>query len=244
LSKLDIEFYRRENVLTISRELLGKILCTNFKGTLTTGIIVETEAYAGVDDMASHAYGGKRTDRTETMYAKAGTAYVYLCYGIHHLFNVVTNAEGIPHAILIRAIEPMEGIDNMLKRRKMDTLKTNLTSGPGILSQALGIQTSHSGISLLGDEIWIEDIANLTPHQDCSILPAIPKVSSPSGRGRFTRQQQFYNNGGVRGQNKNDPTHVISIISSPRVGCQNAGKDANNPWRFRIKGNKWVSPAK
>ena len=200
MSKLEIEFYRRENVLTISRELLGKILCTNFKGNLTTGIIVETEAYAGVDDMASHAYGGRRTKRTETMYAEAGTAYVYLCYGIHHLFNVVTNVEGIPHAILIRAIEPTVGIDTMLKRRKMGTLKTNLTAGPGILSQALGISIHHSEISLLEDNIWIND-------------------NHPSDR-------------------------YIDIISSPRVGCQNAGKDANNPWRFRIKGNKWVSPAK
>ena len=198
MSKLGIDFYQREDVLAICRQLLGKVLCTNFNGSLTTGIIVETEAYAGVADMASHAYGGKRTNRTEIMYSPPGTAYVYLCYGIHHLFNVVTNVEGVPHAVLIRAIEPMEGIDIMLQRRKISKLLPKLTAGPGILSQALGIQTIHSGISLLGDEIWIENIK--------------PKS--------------------------------FDIISSPRVGCQYAGKDAHNPWRFRIKGNKWVSPAK
>ena len=205
MSKLGTDFYQREDVLAISRQLLGKVLCTSFNGSHTAGIIVETEAYAGIDDMASHAYGGRRTKRTETMYAPAGTAYVYLCYGIHHLFNVVTNVVGVPHAVLIRAIEPMEGIDIMLQRRKMDPLKTNLTAGPGILSQALGISTQHSRISLLGDNIWIED-------------------NHPSDS--YNKPKNF------------------DIISSPRVGCQYAGKDAHNPWRFRIKGNKWVSPAK
>ena len=132
MSKLGIDFYQREDILTISRQLLGKILCTNFNDKLTTGIIVETEAYAGVADRASHAYGDRRTNRTEVMYSPPGTAYVYLCYGIHHLFNVVTNGEGIPHAVLIRAIEPMEGIDIMLQRRKMNKLLPKLTAGPGI----------------------------------------------------------------------------------------------------------------
>ena len=149
MSKLGIDFYQREDVLAISHELLGKVLCTNFNGSLTTGIIVETEAYAGVADRASHAYGGRRTNRTEVMYSPPGTAYVYLCYGIHHLFNVVTNVEGVPHAVLIRAIEPIEGIDIMLQRRKMSKLLPKLTAGPGILSQALGISTQHSWISLL-----------------------------------------------------------------------------------------------
>ncbi len=119
MSKLNRDFYQREDVLSISRELLGKILCTNFDGKFTNGMIVETEAYAGETDHASHAYGGRRTNRTETMYSPGGTAYVYLCYGIHHLFNVVTNAEDNPHAILIRAIEPIKGIESMLQRRNM-----------------------------------------------------------------------------------------------------------------------------
>ena len=111
--KLQKDFYQREDVLTISRELLGKVLCTQFEGELTSGIIVETEAYAGETDQASHTYGGRRTLRTEVMYAPGGVSYIYLCYGIHHLFNVVTNFEGIPHAILIRAIKPIDGIDIM-----------------------------------------------------------------------------------------------------------------------------------
>ena len=201
MSKLQADFYQEEDVLTISKKLLGKILCSKFDSNLTSGIIVETEAYSGETDRASHAYGGRRTRRTEVMYAAGGTAYIYLCYGIHHLFNVVTNRDGIPHAILIRAIEPLEGIDIMLKRRNMKKLLPRLTAGPGILSQALGISIYNSGISLLDNQIWIEDNSN------------------------------------------NSPIGDFKIISSPRVGCEYAEEDANNPWRFRINGNPWVSPA-
>jgi DNA-3-methyladenine glycosylase len=151
------DFYTRENVLLIAKELLGKVLVTNFNGERTSGIIVETEAYAGAVDKASHAYKNRRTNRTEVMYNKGGIAYVYLCYGIHHLFNVVTNKTDVPHAILIRAIEPVEGIDIMLERRRMEQLKPSLTAGPGAMSQALGIKTSHTGLSLAGPEIQIED---------------------------------------------------------------------------------------
>lgn len=110
-------FYTRTDVVMIAKELLGKTLVTNFGGVATAGMIVETEAYAGVADKASHAYGGRRTTRTEIMYMHGGTAYVYLCYGIHHLFNVVTNVRDVHHAVLIRAIEPLAGIDIMLERR-------------------------------------------------------------------------------------------------------------------------------
>ena len=149
-------FYTRKNVVKIARDLLGKVLVTEF-GVRTSGIIVETEAYEGVNDMASHAYGGRRTSRTEVMYMQGGTSYVFLCYGIHNLFNIVTNIQDVPHAILIRAIEPLEGIDVMLKRRNKSKLLPSLTAGPGALSQALGIQKSHTGISLLGGNIFIED---------------------------------------------------------------------------------------
>jgi DNA-3-methyladenine glycosylase len=120
--KLALEFYSRKDVELIARQLLGKVLCSNIEGDITCGMIVETEAYAGITDRASHAYGGRRTARTEIMYRPGGTAYVYLCYGIHHLFNVVTNVQDQPHAVLIRAIEPIEGIDVMLKRRKQTKL--------------------------------------------------------------------------------------------------------------------------
>ena len=157
MSKLPAKFYKRGDVLAISKELLGKVLCTQFDDNLTSGIIVETEAYAGETDRASHAYGGKRTQRTEIMYASGGKTYIYLCYGIHHLFNVVTNIEGIPHAILIRAIKPTKGIEIMLQRRNKKKVTPSLTAGPGALTQALGITVVNSGISLKGNLIWLED---------------------------------------------------------------------------------------
>lgn len=137
--------------------MLGKVLCTELDNCYSSGIIVETEAYAGAIDRASHAHGGRRTDRTEIMYARGGTAYVYLCYGIHHLFNVVTNKKNIPHAILIRAIEPVDGIEFMLFRRGKKKPDYTLTRGPGSVSQALGIVTKNTGEDLLGKKIWIED---------------------------------------------------------------------------------------
>jgi DNA-3-methyladenine glycosylase len=155
--KLQRDFYLGEDVVQISRELIGKVLCTRINGILTSGVITETEAYAGITDRASHAFGGRRTARTETMFGEGGQAYVYLCYGIHHLFNVVTNREGIPHAVLIRAIKPVEGIGTMVQRRNKPGIVKNISTGPGTLSEALGIQTKHSGEDLGGNRIWIED---------------------------------------------------------------------------------------
>ncbi len=155
--KVSLEFYIREDVVQISRELLGKVLCTKLNGQVTKVIITETEAYAGVSDKASHAYGGRRTNRTEPLYMRGGTAYVYLCYGIHHLFNVVTNTTGTPHAVLIRAGKSFEGCELMHKRRNKRHGDKTLLSGPGSLSQALGITTELTGSNLLGDQIWIED---------------------------------------------------------------------------------------
>ncbi|HTA28517.1 MAG TPA: DNA-3-methyladenine glycosylase [Bacteroidia bacterium] len=154
--KLKPEFYLRKNVLQITEELIGKFLVTNFDGVKTSGMIVEAEAYNGAIDKASHAYNGRRTKRNEIMYGEGGVAYVYLCYGIHHLFNVVTNYKDSPHAILIRAIVPIDGIDKILYRRKQK-LNKKISDGPGTLSTALGIKTEHSGLSLFGNKIWIED---------------------------------------------------------------------------------------
>ena len=150
-------FYQRPDVVAIAKELLGKVLVTNFEGQYTSGLIVETEAYRGAADKASHAFGNRRTNRTEVMYGHGGVAYVYLCYGIHHLFNVVTNIEDVPHAILVRAVEPLEGIDIMLQRRRKEKLQPNLTAGPGAMSQALGLKTKHTGLNLQGPEIYIEN---------------------------------------------------------------------------------------
>lgn len=155
MKKLDRHFYNRADVLKIARELLGKVLVTNFEGEYTAARIVETEAYAGEADRASHAWGGRRTARTEIMYAMGGTAYVYLCYGIHQMFNVVTNQLGIPHAILIRAAEPVAGLDIMLRRTGKLQPDTTLTKGPGNVGKALGIFTRHTGMDLLGSELFI-----------------------------------------------------------------------------------------
>ena len=157
MKKLGLDFYQRDKVLKISKELLGKILVTNWNGIITSGRIVELEAYEGAIDRASHAFGGRRTARNEIMYQDGGVAYVYLCYGIHHLFNVVTNKKDTPHAILIRALEPIDGIDMMLERTGKEKLDKTLTRGPGNVSKALGISTQHTGRSLLGNEIYIMD---------------------------------------------------------------------------------------
>jgi DNA-3-methyladenine glycosylase len=157
MKKLPVSFYQRDNVLQVAKELLGKILVTKWNGIVTSGRIVECEAYNGVIDRASHAFGGRRTARNEVMYNEAGTAYVYLCYGIHHLFNVVTNEKEIPHAILIRALEPIEGIPQMLKRRSKKQFDHTITKGPGSLSVALGITVANNGISLQGKQLFIAD---------------------------------------------------------------------------------------
>jgi DNA-3-methyladenine glycosylase len=157
MKKLHRGFYQRKNVLQVAKELVGKILVTKFGGIETSGRIVELEAYAGIIDKASHAFGGKRTARNEVMYGEGGAAYVYLCYGIHHLFNVVTNYREVPHAVLIRALEPIEGVETMLKRTGKKKPDHTLTRGPGNLSKALGIYTQHSGISLQSKELFITD---------------------------------------------------------------------------------------
>ena len=155
--KIKQSFYTSNNILEISKCLLGKVLITNLNSKITSGIIVEVEAYLGINDKASHSYNNKRTSRTEPMFAKGGISYVYLCYGIHHLFNVVVGKQDNPYAILIRAIKPLTGINTMLKRRKLSKVTKELTNGPGKLTQALGITTKVNKESLIGNKIWIED---------------------------------------------------------------------------------------
>jgi DNA-3-methyladenine glycosylase len=197
MKKLAEEFYRRGDVLQIAKELLGKLLVTTFKTIETSGRIVEVEAYNGVMDKASHAYAGRRTQRTEAMYAAGGVAYVYLCYGMHHLFNVVTHTKEVPHAILIRAIAPLTGIDEMLKRRKKLKADYTLTKGPGCVAQALGITVAHSATSLIDNEIFIADDGFRYPE--------------------------------------------TNIATSARIGVDYAGADALLPYRFYVKGSKYVS---
>lgn len=155
--KLPREFYTRPNVVTVARELLGKLLVVPERnGTRVSGKIVEVEAYRGPQDRAAHSYGGRRTKRTETMYGIGGTAYVFFVYGMYDQFNVVTNAPDAPHAVLIRAVEPVEGIDLMRKRRQGKS-DHNLTNGPGKLCIALGIDRKLDAADLLGDRVWIEE---------------------------------------------------------------------------------------
>ncbi len=170
--KLPHSYFLNPNVVALAKDLIGKKLCTNINGKLTTGLISETEAYEGATDKASHAYGNRLTERTKTMFAQGGIAYVYLCYGIHHLFNVVTNIQGVPHAVLIRAIKPIDGIETMLKRRNFKNQK-GLADGPGKMSKALGITTAQNGISLLENEIWIEETELNIADSEIQITPRI-----------------------------------------------------------------------
>jgi len=200
MTKITNTFYQRSDVVQMSKELLGKYLFTNIDGQLTGGRIVETEAYCGENDLACHSHSGRRTVRTEIMYHAGGVAYTYLIYGIYTLFNIITNVAGKADAILIRAIEPTEGIPEMQLRRNLTKIVPRLTAGPGLLTIALGITTKHYGTDLSGDLIWLED--------------------------------------------RNQPVPDNEIMASPRVGVGYAGTDALLPWRFRLKGNKWTSPAK
>jgi len=155
--KLPLDFYLQQDVVHVAKDLLGKVLYTHIHGETCAGIITETEAYAGITDKASHAYNNRRTDRTEPMFAQGGIAYVYLCYGMYHLFNVVTDEEDTPHAVLIRSIVPYQGLDTMLKRRHATCYHQKLLNGPGKLSMALGINQACNKLSLQSNTIWLED---------------------------------------------------------------------------------------
>ena len=171
--KLPLSFYHSDDVVNISKQLLGKYLYTYIEGAITGGYIVETEAYNGVIDKASHAFGNRLTPRTKTMFEQGGIAYVYLCYGIHEMFNVVTSVEGQPHAVLIRAINPTEGLDIMRFRRNMPVIKPTITSGPGSVAKALGISRQVNGISLQSDTLWIEDRGLTFNNNEIAAVPRV-----------------------------------------------------------------------
>ena len=197
MKKIPISFYNRKNVVQIAKELLGKIVVTNIDGFITSGRIVETEAYVGITDKASHSFGGRRTARNEIMYAAPGTAYIYICYGMHQMLNIVTNEKEIPDAVLIRAIEPIKGIDIMLERTGKKILDKTLTCGPGNVGKALGIFKRHSGVHLLDNEIYLLEDGFKVSEKDLGI--------------------------------------------SIRIGVESAGADGLLPYRFYVKGNKYVS---
>ncbi len=170
---MPLSWYQAADVVSLARSLLGKVLVTERDGNYTSGLIVETEAYAGVTDKASHAYGGRQTARTSTMYLSGGHAYVYLIYGMYYLFNVVTGPPGTPHAVLIRATEPIDGVDIQLARRGMHRLHPNLSAGPGRLTLALGIGKADNGLLLNRQEVRIEDRGITLTDSDIASGPRI-----------------------------------------------------------------------
>jgi DNA-3-methyladenine glycosylase len=219
--KLTRDFYLSEDTVAVARDLLGKLLVVpDETGRRVSGMIVETEAYLGVDDRAAHSYGGRRTTRNEVMYGIAGHVYVFFVYGMYNQFNVVTGPPDHPHAVLIRAVEPVEGIETMRERRwaRMSEPRAvrgprpgipagvrvatrlppdkNLTSGPGKLCIALNIDRSLNGADLRGKQVWLEEYRSLKPSE---------------------------------------------IADGPRIGIDYAGVDAKRPWRFWVKDNIFVS---
>lgn len=166
MNHLPESFYTRTNVVRIAKDLLGKKLITNIEGKKTTGIIVETEAYS-YKEKGCHAYQNKMTNRNKAMFETGGVAYVYLCYGIHNLFNIVTNKSGMADAILIRALEPTEGTAWMQERMNTNNLK-RITSGPGKLTKALGIDRTYDGILLNSYQLWIEEGVRILEKSICA----------------------------------------------------------------------------
>jgi len=172
MKKLPPAFYEQEDVVQIARALLGKVLYTNWNDGPAKGRIVETEAYAGLQDKASHAYRGN-TPRTQVLFETTGTAYVYLCYGLHQMFNIATNTKGIPHAVLIRAVAPLEGIELMLQRTGKKMADASLTRGPGNVGKAFGFHRSQSGWSLQSNALYIADDGYEVPDEAIGISPRI-----------------------------------------------------------------------
>lgn len=164
--KLPRSFYENRDTLTVAAKLLGKrLVVPTPEGARVSGIIVEVEAYLGPEDKASHAYGRRQTTRNEAMYGPGGTVYIFFIYGMYFQFNVVTNYELTPHAILVRALEPDEGIDLMRRRRGGNKKDRELTSGPGKLCIALGIDRSYNMDDLTGERIWIEKAKRVTQRE-------------------------------------------------------------------------------
>ena len=173
--RLPIDFYLDEDVVAISKALLGKQIVTRYNNSLSAGLVVETEAYRAPDDKACHAYRNRYTERTKTMFRQGGVMYVYTSYGIHSMINVVTAEEGKAHAILIRAIEPTQGMEYMLKRRKHTKLKYDTVNGPGKTASALGVHKYHDGAILYDDdsEVWIEDVGQSVKDSEIIVGPRV-----------------------------------------------------------------------
>lgn len=199
--KLGLEFYQRPDVLQIARELLGKHLYTNLNGVVTAGRVVETEAYRHEGDNSMTMHLQRKRQQASALYVPGGHAYIYTVYDRHALFNIATHDAAHPDTVLIRAIEPLVGVDEMLRRRGLGVPARSLTAGPGVLTQALGITPALSGTALDGNVLWFEDHGEAVADAD--------------------------------------------VLATARVGLAYAGAEAAElPWRFRVRGSKWTSPAK
>jgi len=195
-AKLERNFFSRTDTLRVARDLLGKVLVVpTSDGRRVSGMIVETEAYLGEIDKAAHSFGGRRTARNEVTYAEGGHVYVFFVYGMYYQLNLVTGLADHPHVVLIRAVEPVEGIEVMRGRRGPMKDK-NLTSGPGKLCIAFGITRELNGEDLMGERIWVENHRSLKKSE---------------------------------------------IANGPRVGIDYAEEFVDEPWRFWVKGNEFVS---
>lgn len=171
--KIERSYFLNPDVVALARDLLGKYIFTIKDGQIAGGIISEVEAYKGINDKASHAFGGRRTQRNEMMFHEGGVAYVYLCYGMHHLLNFVTNVEDEPDAVLIRGIIPTHGTELMLQRTGKSQVAKGLTDGPGKVSKALAISVKDNGMDLCSDTLWIEDRQLIVKDEDVLITPRI-----------------------------------------------------------------------
>jgi len=199
--KLPAAFFQCPDVLHIASELLGKHLCTHIDGVLTAGRVVETEAYRHEGDQSLTMHLQRKRHQAQGLHVPGGHAYIYTVYNKYALFNIATHDARHPDAVLIRAVEPTVGVEAMLRRRGLPAPVRALTAGPGVLSQALGITPTLSGLPVTGDVLWFED------HGE-TLAPA-------------------------------------DVVASSRVGLEYAGAEAAGlPWRFRIKGSEWTSPAK
>ena len=199
--KLPAAFFQRPDPLEIARELLGKHLYTHIDGVLTAGRVVETEAYRHEGDHSLTLHLQRKRQQAQGLYVPGGHAYIYTVYNKYALFNIATHDAAHPDTVLIRAVEPTVGVEEMLRRRGLLAPVRALTAGPGVMSQALGITPALSGESVTGDVLWFEDHGEV-------VAPA-------------------------------------DITASARVGLEYAGPEAAGlPWRFRISGSKWTSPAK
>ncbi|MDF2520657.1 MAG: DNA-3-methyladenine glycosylase [Clostridia bacterium] len=204
---LDRDFYIRDTI-TVSKELLGKVLVHKTEDFSVAGRIVETEAYLGPEDKAAHSYGGRKTPRVEVMYNQGGWSYIFTIYGMYQCFNIVTEKQGLPQAVLIRALEPVDNVELMAQRRFSKSYRDissrqikDLTNGPGKLCIAMALGKEQNKIDMCVkngmDDIYVWD----------------------------------------------DGYKDFDIEASARINIDYAEEYVHKPWRFTIKGNKYVSKA-